>query len=86
MSGAPVFAAAARGHPLITWLWWLGRVYISGSHETVAIGEMVLGRLPALGYCGVRRQAQPPSLSMKEASLLVLEPWPEGLVSGLAYS
>lgn len=44
--------------------------------------EMAFGRLPALGRCAARRQAQTLSLSMKETSLLVLEPWPEGQVSG----
>lgn len=49
----------SREHTLITWVWWPGGC-VYESHRTVTIEETILGR--AL-----------PRLSVKEASLLVLE-------------
>jgi len=45
----------------------------------MAIGERVLGRLPTPGALHKQWiEVHPPNLSVKEASLLVLELWPEG--------
>ena len=55
----------------------VSRACVPGSHESVAICEMVLGRLPP--RAGHRRRSEaPPRLSARAASLLVLELWPEG--------
>ena len=58
---------------------------IPGSHRTVAIREVVLGRLPPPGHRTDNGLKHTPRLSMKEVSLLVLELWHEGLASGLAH-
>lgn len=48
--------------------------FIPGSHSTVEIGELVLGRLSPQGTTQRAACGTPlPSLSVKEASLLILE-------------
>lgn len=46
-SGAPVFVGAFREHPLSPGSGWDGqwRTSMPGFHRTVALGEIVLGRL-----------------------------------------
>lgn len=60
---------------MIAWLRAAGgRACIPASHEAVTTGETVLGRLPSPRY---EQTEDTPSLSEKEAHLLVQELWPE---------
>lgn len=63
MSGSPVFVATTQGMLLDYLALEAGGACIPGFFGTTAIGETILGRLP------------PSSLSVKKASLLVLELW-----------
>lgn len=46
---------------------------VSGSHGTLAIRGVVLGRLPLLGRYADSRLRHSPSFSVREASWIVLE-------------
>lgn len=59
-----------KRYPLITWLWCLKGLCISGSQGFMEFREKVFSRNK---FC---------SVSVKEASLLVLEIQPEGQASG----
>lgn len=54
-------------------------------HITVTMRDTVFGRLLPLGHCTDSRLRHNPRLSVRETSLLVLELWPKGQVSGLAH-
>ena len=94
MSGGPVFVAAAQRTPfncqaLVPRAGSRDGVaqeaFTAGSYGTVAIGEMVFGRLASPGHStdsDLRHTAQP---FCAEGLSLVLELWPEGRGSGLAH-
>ena len=85
MSGAPVFAATAQGMPLHRLALGASGTCIPGSQGTVTIGETVLARLPPPGHCTDHRLKLLPSLSVKEAYLLILGLQPEGQALGLPH-
>ena len=86
MSGDLVSVAAAQGMPL-KHLALVGKgARIAGSHRTVTIREIVLGRLPPPGHCTDSRRKHAPTLSIKKTPIFfVLGPQPEGHASYLAH-
>lgn len=78
-----------RECPLIAWLWRPGRGRgggcVPGSHGTIINAKMVLGWWPPLENCAYSRQKHTPSLSEREAYLLVQGLWPERQASGSAH-
>lgn len=89
MSGTLVFISSPhflqllpKRRPLTGWLMARGAC-IPGPHRTVAITETVLGRTLHTEQTEIYPH---PSLSVKLASLLVLELWPEKQTSNLAHS
>ena len=82
-SADTVFAAVTQGMPLDH----LARgACIPGSHRTVTIIEIVLRRLPSLGYCIDSTLKHTPILFVKVAYLLIQELQPWGQASGLAHT
>lgn len=61
------------------------RVCVLGSHQSITIGEIVLGRLPTLRHFTDSRQKYIFSLCIREANLLVLELQPQGQASIVAH-
>lgn len=80
-----VSAATTQGTPLDCLTLVARETYVFESHETLTIEETVLGILPLAGHCTDSRLKHTPSVSVKEAYLLVLELWPEGHTLGLAH-
>lgn len=73
MSGALVFTATAQGMPFDHLALVARRTCIPRSHRIVTIRETVIGRIPSSGHRTESRLKYTPSLSVKEAYLLVLE-------------
>lgn len=84
-SGALVFAADAQGISLDCLTLVGAGDDVPRSHRIVTIREGVLGRLPSPGHCTDSGLKHSPSLSVKEAYLLVLELWPQGQASGMKH-
>ena len=78
------FAAAAQGIPLDHLALGAMRTCIAGCMELKQM-ETVICCLPTPRYCVDNRLKYTTSLNVKEAYLLILELWPEGQASGLAY-
>lgn len=81
--GALIFAANAHSAPLHC-LALEGRdTCVPGSHGTVTIEEMILGRVqpPALH----KQETETLSSSLKELYMLAQGLWPKGQASGLTY-
>lgn len=90
MSGALVFIPGAwvlwlpsREHPPIACLWWLGRGGRIAFLSPTALqkSERVFGRLTPPEHPTDSRLKHTPNLSLKDASLIVLElgPWEQAL-------
>lgn len=62
MSGAPAFMAVTQGSPSITEHSVTSRACVPGSHGTLTIQGMVLGRLSLPGHCTDSRLKDTPSL------------------------
>lgn len=73
-SGALILQLWPRGHPLLICLCWSRVLSFLGSIGTVPVRQLLAGYHPLVDW----GTPLPPSLSVKEASLLVLELWPEG--------
>lgn len=74
LSGAPVSVAATSGYPLIAWLWWLRGLCSWIPEDCTSQREFLLDSIP---WALHRQQTETqPSLSVKEACLLVLKLWP----------
>ena len=82
MSGDLVFVAVTQGKPLDRLALEAGGLEFLGAMG-LTVRETGLGRLPLPGHCADRRLKQTPSLSEKEAYMLVQELWSEGQGSGL---
>lgn len=74
-----IFTDVAQEHALSHLALLASGACIPGFHRTVAVGQFLAGYHPS------SRLVYTPSLSVKEASLLVLELWPKGRASKLAY-
>lgn len=68
-----VFATATQGLLLDCLGLVARRACILGSHQSLTIGEVTLGRLPTLGHFTDSRQKYIFSVCVGEANLLVLE-------------
>ena len=80
-----VFAAAALGMPLDCLALVARWACVPGSHKTVTIREIVVGRLTPPKHCTDRRLKRILSFFVKEGYLLVPELLPEWQASGLAH-
>lgn len=77
MSGATVFAAATQGNALRSPGYGSRGTCVPGSRGTIPIAEMVLARLAPPGHSTDSWLKHSPSPSVKQASLLIPELWPE---------
>ena len=73
LSGALISSAAARNNSR-----WPG----SGGQWGLHLWQVAT----PIAFCRQQTEAKPPGLSVKEASLLVLELWPEGQASDLVHT
>lgn len=85
MHSVPQFLQLHQGTSLDALALWPGS-YVPGSHRTVTIREMALGRLPSPGYCIDNRLKHLTSISVKETCLLILQLWLVRQASSLAYT
>lgn len=74
MSGTLLFVAAVQGIPLDHLALEARGACVPDSHGTVSIKETIHGRLPPPGHFKDSRLKHNPSISEKEAYLIVQEP------------
>lgn len=77
--------AAIQGMPFDHLVLVATVAFASVSHKTVTIGDSFCQLLPPKHYTD-NRLKHTPIITGKEAYFLVLELWPEGQASGLAYT